>query len=107
MLTDLVKKAVREGGTLDDQLLSKVSHAIGGSFAAVARRGGMRNLPGYRPPRRKRNPVPVDVRVARKKKILDKKLFQYIQGKQAIVEMEQLLKLQSLQVSQWIHLRLA
>ncbi|KAG1149520.1 hypothetical protein G6F37_007937 [Rhizopus arrhizus] len=91
MLTDLVKKAVREGGTLDDQLLSKVSHAIGGSFAAVARRGGMRNLPGYRPPRRKKNPVPVDVRVARKKQILDKMLFQYIQGKQAIVEMEQLL----------------
>lgn len=90
-LTDLVKKAVREGGTLDEQLLVKVSHVIGGSFAAVARRGGMRNLPGYRPTRKRKNPVPVEVRVARKKQVLDKMLFQYIQGKQAIVEMEQLL----------------
>ncbi|CAO3700832.1 hypothetical protein G6F70_002161 [Rhizopus microsporus] len=91
MLTDLVKKAVREGGVLDEQLLSKVSHIIGGSFAAVARRGGMRNLPGYRPPRRRKNPIPVEVRVSRKKQLLDKMLYQYIQGKQAIVEMEQLL----------------
>ncbi|CAO3660462.1 unnamed protein product [Rhizopus stolonifer] len=91
MLTDLVKKAVREGGTLDDQLLSKVSHIIGGSFAAVARRGGMRNLPGYRAPRKRKNPIPAEVRVARKKQLLDKMLFQFIQGKQAIVEMEQLL----------------
>ncbi|KAI9256701.1 hypothetical protein BY458DRAFT_519321 [Sporodiniella umbellata] len=90
-LTDLVKKAVREGGTLDEQLLIKVSHAIGGSFAAVARRGGMRHLPGYRPPRRKKNPVPVGIRAAHKKQLLDKMVGQYIQGKQAIVEMEQLL----------------
>ncbi|KAG1350738.1 hypothetical protein G6F62_003179 [Rhizopus arrhizus] len=90
-LTNLVKKAVREGGTLDDQLLSKVSHIIGGSFAVVARRGGMHVLPGYRPPRRRKNPIPTEVRVARKKQLLDKMLYQYIQGKQAIVEMEQLL----------------
>ncbi|KAI9264808.1 hypothetical protein BY458DRAFT_223046 [Sporodiniella umbellata] len=91
MLTDLVKKAVREGGTLDDQLLGKVSHILGGSFAAVARRGGMRNLPGYRAPRKRKNPIPTAVRVERKKKLLDKMLFQFVQGKQAIVEMEQLL----------------
>ncbi|KAI8080752.1 uncharacterized protein B0P05DRAFT_490070 [Gilbertella persicaria] len=90
-LIDVLKKAVREGGLLDDQLLGKVSHIIGGNFAAVARRGGMRNLPGYRQPRKKKNPIPVQVRVARKKELLDKMLYQFIQGKQAIVEMEQLL----------------
>ncbi|KAI8364491.1 hypothetical protein EDC96DRAFT_510886, partial [Choanephora cucurbitarum] len=90
-LIDILKKAVREGGMLDDQLLGKVSHIVGGNFAAVARRGGMRNLPGYRQPRKKKNPIPVHVRVARKKELLDKMLYQFIQGKQAIVEMEQLL----------------
>lgn len=91
-LTDMLKKAVREGGVLDDHLLSKVSHIIGGSFAAVARRGGMRNLPGFQGHTRKRkNPIPVHVRVNKKKQLLDKMLYQYIQGKQAIVEMEQIL----------------
>ena len=90
-LTDMLKKAVREGGVLDDHLLSKVSHIIGGSFAAVARRGGMRNLPGFQPTRKRKNPIPVNVRVSRKKQLLDKMLYQFIQGKQAIVEMEQLL----------------
>lgn len=90
-LTDMLKKAVREGGVLDDHLLSKVSHIIGGSFAAVARRGGMRNLPGFHPKRKRKNPIPVHIRVSRKKQLLDKMLYQYIQGKQAIVEMEQLL----------------
>ncbi|KAI9342996.1 hypothetical protein BD770DRAFT_371632 [Pilaira anomala] len=90
-LTDMLKKAVREGGMLDDYLLSKVSHIMGGSFAAVARRGGMRNLPGFQPTRKRKNPIPVHVRVARKKQLLDKMLYQFIQGKQAIVEMEQIL----------------
>lgn len=90
-LTDMLKKAVREGGVLDDHLLSKVSHIIGGSFAAVARRGGMRNLPGFHSSRKRKNPIPVHVRVSRKKQLLDKMLYQFIQGKQAIVEMEQIL----------------
>jgi hypothetical protein len=90
-LTDMLKKAVREGGVLDDQLLGKVSHIMGGSFAAVVRRGGIRNLPGYQQTRRRKNPIPVHVRVTRKKQLLDKMLYQYIQGKQAIVEMEQVL----------------
>lgn len=90
-LIEVLKKAVREGGMLDDQLLGKVSHIIGGNFAAVARRGGMRNLPGYRPLKKKKNPIPVHIRVERKKQLLDKMLYQFIQGKQAIVEMEQLL----------------
>ncbi|KAI8985351.1 hypothetical protein BDB01DRAFT_787734 [Pilobolus umbonatus] len=90
-LTDMLKKAVREGGVLDDFLLSKVSHILGGNFAAVARRGGMRNLPGFPANRKRKNPVPVQVRVTRKKQLLDKMLYQFIHGKQAIVEMEQLL----------------
>ncbi|GAN05330.1 kinesin-like protein KIF21A-like [Mucor ambiguus] len=90
-LTDMLKKAVREGGMLDDQLLGKVSHIMGGSFAAVVRRGGMRNLPGFRQTRKRKNPIPVHVRVERKKQLLDKMLYQFIQGKQAIVEMEQVL----------------
>jgi hypothetical protein len=90
-LTDMLKKAVREGGVLDDQLLGKVSHIMGGSFAAVVRRGGIRNLPGYQQTRKRKNPIPVHIRVARKKQLLDKMLYQYIQGKQAIVEMEQIL----------------
>ncbi|KAI9478242.1 MAG: hypothetical protein EXX96DRAFT_650588 [Benjaminiella poitrasii] len=90
-LTEVLKKAVREGGVLDEQLLSNVSHIVGGNFAVVARRGGLRNLPGYRPARKRKNPIPVNVRVGRKKEILDKMLYQFIQGKQAIVEMEQLL----------------
>ncbi|CEP07147.1 hypothetical protein [Parasitella parasitica] len=90
-LTDMLKKAVREGGMLDDQLLGNVSHILGGSFAAVARRGGMRNLPGFRQLRKRKNPIPVAVRVERKKQLLDKMLYQFIQGKRAIVEMEQVL----------------
>ncbi|KAI8638882.1 hypothetical protein BD408DRAFT_446474 [Parasitella parasitica] len=90
-LTDMLKKAVREGGMLDDQLLGNVSHIMGGSFAAVVRRGGMRNLPGFRQLRKRKNPIPVNVRVERKKQLLDKMLYQFIQGKQAIVEMEQVL----------------
>jgi hypothetical protein len=89
-LTDMLKKAVREGGMLDDHLLTKVSHIVGGNFAAVVRRGGMRNLPGFQG-RRRKNPIPAPIRAGRKKQLLDKMLYQFIQGKQAIVEMEQLL----------------
>ncbi|KAI9018542.1 hypothetical protein CLU79DRAFT_818917 [Phycomyces nitens] len=86
-LTSMLKKAIREGGVLDERLLSKVSHIIGGSFAMFAR-GGTPN--GTRKTRRK-NPIPVQVRATRKKQLLDRALYQYIQGKQAVVEMEQLL----------------
>lgn len=87
-LTAIMKKAVREGGILDEKMLSKVTPIMGGSFAVIARGGGH----GF--PRRlvkKRSSLPLDVRVSRKKELLDKALYQYIQGKQAVVEMEQLL----------------
>ncbi|KAG1081205.1 hypothetical protein G6F42_023030 [Rhizopus arrhizus] len=87
-LTAIMKKAVREGGILDEKMLSKVTPIMGGSFAVIARGGGH----GF--PRRlvkKKSTIPLDVRVSRKKELLDKALYQYIQGKQAVVEMEQLL----------------
>ncbi|KAG0178138.1 hypothetical protein DFQ28_006281 [Apophysomyces sp. BC1034] len=90
-LTNVLKKAVREGGILDERLLGKVSHIMGGSFAVIVRGGGhgfpRRNTGG----RKKVNPVPVKIRASRKKQLLDRALCQYIQGKQAVVEMEQLL----------------
>ncbi|KAI9278677.1 hypothetical protein BDA99DRAFT_492852 [Phascolomyces articulosus] len=88
-MTNVLKKAVREGGILDERLLNKVSHIVGGSFAIVAR-GGTLGF-GQRRVRKKVNPIPVQVRATRKKELLDKALCQYIQGKQAVVEMEQLL----------------
>ncbi|KAI9493157.1 hypothetical protein BDB00DRAFT_387132 [Zychaea mexicana] len=88
-LTNVLKKAVREGGVLDERLLGKVTHIIGGSFALISRRA---NRLGDRKAMRKRmNKIPVQVRVTRKKQLLDSALYQFIQGKQAVVEMEQLL----------------
>lgn len=87
-LTSILKKAVREGGILDEKLLHKASPIMGGSFAVIAKGGGH----GF--PKRqskKKNPIPLGIRVSRKKELLDKALSQYIQGKQAVVEMEQLL----------------
>ncbi|KAI8970363.1 hypothetical protein BDF20DRAFT_916175 [Mycotypha africana] len=87
-LISIMKKAVREGGLLDDRLLNKIAPIMGGTFAVIARGGGH----GF-PKRtiRKKNRIPLNIRVLRKKELLDKALYQYIQGKQAIVEMEQLL----------------
>ncbi|KAI8967144.1 hypothetical protein BDF20DRAFT_917810 [Mycotypha africana] len=94
-LIDVLKKAVREGGMLDDTLLSQISHILGGQFAAVVRRGKGQShpsLPAWRSTRRKKkNPVPVQWRVMRKKQLLIKLLDQFVQGKQAVIEMEQLL----------------
>ncbi|KAI8881632.1 hypothetical protein K501DRAFT_324372 [Backusella circina FSU 941] len=87
-MTTILKKAVREGGIIDEKMLSRVTPIMGGSFAVIARGGGhgfpKRNL-------KKKNPIPLNTRVSRKKELLDKALYQYIQGKQAVVEMEQLL----------------
>ncbi|KAI9306627.1 hypothetical protein BJ944DRAFT_45116 [Cunninghamella echinulata] len=94
-LTNVLKKAVREGGVLDDKLLTKVSKALGGSFAIMARGGfsvrSSTSASSTTGRRRRKNPIPVHIRSARKKELLDRALYQLIQGKQAIVEMEQLL----------------
>ncbi|KAI9318100.1 hypothetical protein BX666DRAFT_2026500 [Dichotomocladium elegans] len=89
-LIGVLKKAVREGGVLDEDLLGKVSHIVGGNFALVARRAAGRPV-DQRAIRRRINKIPTQIRVTRKKELLDNALYQYIQGKQAIVEMEQLL----------------
>lgn len=86
-MTSIMKKAVREGGILDEKMLTKVTPIMGGSFAVIARGGGH----GFPRRTKKKNPVPLGIRVTRKKQLLDKALYQYIQGKQAVVEMEQLL----------------
>ncbi|KAG2221922.1 hypothetical protein INT45_013258 [Circinella minor] len=88
-LTNVLKKAVREGGVLDERLLGKVTHIVGGSFAFIARRANRVN--DRKAMRKRLNKIPVDVRVMRKKQLLDTALYQFIQGKQAVVEMEQLL----------------
>ncbi|KAG0746554.1 hypothetical protein G6F16_005409 [Rhizopus arrhizus] len=85
-MMSVMKKAVREGGILDEKMLAKLTPVMGGSFAVIARGGGH----GF-PKKKKKNPVPLGIRVSRKKQLLDKALSQYIQGKQAIVEMENLL----------------
>lgn len=86
-LISVLKQAVREGGILDERLLGKVSHIVGGNFAIVARGG----LSSRRNNRKRVNPIPLHIRVSRKKELLDKALCQFIQSKQAVVEMEQLL----------------
>ncbi|KAG1567352.1 hypothetical protein G6F48_002721 [Rhizopus delemar] len=82
----VMKKAVREGGILDERMLAQLTPVLGGHFAVIARGGGH----GF-PKKKKKNPIPLGIRVTRKKQLLDKALAQYIQGKQAIVEMENLL----------------
>ncbi|KAI9485374.1 MAG: hypothetical protein EXX96DRAFT_544885 [Benjaminiella poitrasii] len=86
-LTAIMKKAIREGGVLDEKMLNNVSPIMGGSFAVIVRGGGH----GFPRRLKKKNPIPLGIRVSRKKELLDKALHQYIQGKQAVVEMEQLL----------------
>ncbi|CEI90688.1 hypothetical protein RMCBS344292_05005 [Rhizopus microsporus] len=82
----VMKKAVREGGILDEKMLAKLAPILGGHFAVIARGGGH----GF-PKKKKKNPIPLTIRISRKKQLLDRALAQYIQGKQAIFEMEQLL----------------
>ncbi|CEI90689.1 hypothetical protein RMCBS344292_05006 [Rhizopus microsporus] len=82
----VMKKAVREGGILDEKMLAKLAPVLGGHFAVIARGGGH----GF-PKKKKKNPIPLTIRISRKKQLLDRALTQYIQGKQAIFEMEQLL----------------
>ncbi|KAI9284931.1 hypothetical protein BC943DRAFT_352770 [Umbelopsis sp. AD052] len=92
-LVNVLKKAVREGGVLDERLLSKVTGVIGGRFAIMSRGrsafAAARRQNSKAPKRH--NPIPIQVRVAKKKELLDMALYKYIEGKQALVEMEQLL----------------
>ncbi|KAI7897837.1 uncharacterized protein BX663DRAFT_556388 [Cokeromyces recurvatus] len=88
-LIEVMKKAVREGGILDEKMLTNLIPIMGGRFAVIVRGGG-HGFPRRRLTKRKSN-IPLEVRVSCKKELLDKALYQYIQGKEAVVEMEQLL----------------
>jgi hypothetical protein len=98
-LVQILKKAVREGGVLDEKLLASCGSLldIGSALVQSSRVGRMsrnrRNNNGKVSRRRQQNHqgIPVDVRAAKKKALLDNALYQFIQGKQAVEEMKQLL----------------
>lgn len=98
-LVKILKKAVREGGVLDEKLLASCGSLldIGSALVQSSRVGRMsrnrRNNSNGRNARRRlqQQSVPAEVRAAKKKMLLDNALYQLIQGKQAVEEMKQLL----------------
>lgn len=98
-LVQILKKAVREGGILDEKLLASCGSLldIGSALVQSSQVGRMsrnrRNNNGKNNRRRQQShqDIPVDVRAAKKKALLDNALYQFIQGKQAVDEMKQLL----------------
>ncbi|KAI8336255.1 hypothetical protein BC941DRAFT_59292 [Chlamydoabsidia padenii] len=92
-LVNILKKAVSEGGVLDDSLLSKcasflnLGHLKASALVRQQRRSSSSNT------RKKNNynKVPLEVRATKKKHLLDQALLQFIHGKQAILEMKQLM----------------
>ncbi|KAI9311711.1 hypothetical protein BX666DRAFT_1867533 [Dichotomocladium elegans] len=97
-LGQILRKAVREGGVLDGKLLGKCAELlhIGARLAissSNSRPKAPSNSSARRSPRRSNfvSRVPVHIRAAKKKELLDRALYQYIQGKQAIVEMQSLI----------------
>ncbi|CAO0803432.1 unnamed protein product [Mucor circinelloides] len=97
-LVKILKKAVREGGVLDEKLLASCGSLldIGSALVQSSRVGRMsrnrrNNSNGRNSRRRQQQSVPAEVRAAKKKTLLDNALYQLIQGKQAVEEMKQLL----------------
>ena len=99
-LVKILKKAVREGGVLDEKLLASCGSLldIGSALVQSSHVGRMsrnrRNNGSGRTNRRRQQQyqgVPAEVRAAKKKALLDNSLYQLIQGKQAVEEMKQLL----------------
>lgn len=90
-LVQILKKAVREGGVLDEKLLASCSSLldIGSVLAHSAKM--TRISRGRHNKRRQYNGVPLEARATKKKALLDNALYQFIQGKQAVEEMKQLL----------------
>lgn len=85
-LVQVLKKAVREGGVLDDRLLNRCADLLH-MGALLSNRLSTRQ----RQPRQHKRRIPVETRAAKKKDLLDRALFQYIHGRQAIAEMQQLI----------------
>ncbi|KAI8645515.1 hypothetical protein BD408DRAFT_480528 [Parasitella parasitica] len=99
-LVKILKKAVREGGVLDENLLASCGSLldIGSALVQSSRVGRMsrsrRNNSNGRTNRRRQQEyqgITAEVRAAKKKTLLDNALYQLIQGKQAVEEMRQLL----------------
>ncbi|KAF7725370.1 Kinesin-like protein kif21b [Apophysomyces ossiformis] len=80
-LVQIVNNVIYEGAPVDEKLLSK--YAMLADIPANPRQAHKRKS--------KKNKNTVDVRAAKKKSLLDRALFQFIQGKQAILEMRQLI----------------
>lgn len=85
-LVQVLKKAVREGGVLDDRLLNQCADLLH-MGALLTNRLSSRQ----RQPKQHKRRIPVETRAAKKKDLLDRALFQYIHGRQAIAEMQQLI----------------
>ncbi|KAI8067246.1 hypothetical protein BDF21DRAFT_426139 [Thamnidium elegans] len=91
-LVMILKKAVREGGMLDEKLLSSCGSLLDmGSALVQSSKVGRMSRNRRKSNGQRKNRIPVDVRAAKKKALLDNALYQFIQGKQAVEEMKQLL----------------
>lgn len=86
-IVQILKKAVREGGVLDDRMLARCADLLHLGF--LRRRSSFTNNRRHRA--RGAMHIPVEVRAAKKKHLLDRALCQYIHGKQALMEMQQLM----------------
>ncbi|KAI7858799.1 hypothetical protein BDC45DRAFT_497663 [Circinella umbellata] len=94
-LIQILKKAVREGGVLDEKQLARcadllhIGSALVASSSSRLRRGNSSGVS-----KKKSSAalsIPVQVRAAKKKHLLDRALYQYIVGKQAMIEMQHLI----------------
>ncbi|KAI9261155.1 hypothetical protein BY458DRAFT_557391 [Sporodiniella umbellata] len=83
-LISMMKKAVLEGGVLDEKMLVKLAPILGGNFAVIAYGGG-HGFP------KKKNPIPASVRIDHKKQQLNQAISQYVEGKHTLAKMESLL----------------
>lgn len=92
-LVGILKKAVCEGGILDDKMISKCAGFLNLSQlkATTSTRQQRRSPSNGSRKKNEYSKVPLEVRASKKKRLLDQALLQFIQGKQAILEMQQLM----------------
>lgn len=92
-LVQILKKAVREGGVLDEKLLASCGSLLdmGSALIQSSKVGRMSRNRRNKQRSINKNRIPADIRAAKKKALLDNALYQFIQGKQAVEEMKQLL----------------
>lgn len=90
-LIHIVKKAVREGGVLDERQVSKCADLLQIGSALVASSNARLSSAHKRRSGKKASKASIQERAAKKKMLLDRALTQFIVGKQAVIEMEQLM----------------